>query len=270
MVDDPRPPAARRPPSAAPKSPVAPSPASAPQAGSQTSWEATVLAGMDRVLRASLGQSGERPEAPPARATSQPERRRTPAAAPTGLRRWLGGPAKPTQRRTRTLEIGVAIAALLFAFTQRPSGAAEAGTAPPGATGPALEGVTTSLAPDGSLQLQNGVRVQMLGVTLPGADDAPVVVQTAMRTLADVVKGQRVVVEYDPLLPARAQEGQPTQIGYVWLVGPQGERRGMLNALVLRYGFGRPVVSVGYRYRTRFAEATRIAQQQHAGVWMGL
>ena len=264
MVDTPRPPAPRRRPSRAPKGPA---PASA-------SWEATVLSGMDRVLRASLGQPGpdERAEPSPPRAAPRSERRGAPVADPprSGLRRWIGAPAKPAGRRTRTLEIGVAIVALLFAFTQRPSATAEAGTAAPGAAGPALESVAMSLTPDGSVQLQNGVRVQMLGVTLPGADDAPVVAQTAMRTLADVVKGQHVVVEYDPLLPAQAQEGQPTQVGYVWFVGPQGERRGMLNALVLRYGFGRPVVSVSYRYRTRFAEATRIAQQQHAGVWMGL
>jgi endonuclease YncB( thermonuclease family) len=30
------------------------------------------------------------------------------------------------------------------------------------------------------------------------------------------------------------------------------------------------VTTVGYRYRDQFAEAARLAQSRHAGVWMGL
>lgn len=143
-----------------------------------------------------------------------------------------------------------------------------AGGPPPAAPASPVEGVAVSFQRNGTILLDTGVYVRMFGVSLPGASDPPIVVQTARETLSEVVRGQRLAVEFDPVLTAVAQRGEPVQVGYVWFIDEAGYRRGMLNALVLAYGFGRPVTSIAYRYDEQFAEAGRLAQSRRVGVWM--
>lgn len=160
--------------------------------------------------------------------------------------------------------------------TSRPGRTPPADTAsvpdgpPPAAPPSPVEGVATGLAADGSIQLDSGVRVRMFGVILPTLSDPPLVRQTARETLADAVRGQQLALEFDPLLTAQAQRGAGVQVGYVWLIDEAGYRRGMLNALVLAYGFGRPVTTIPYRYADQFSEAARIAAERRVGIWTPL
>lgn len=275
-------------------------------------WEALLLAGMDRALRLSFGDR-RRPERGTARPPAAPPEARPPGARPArahppgarpapaqrvaaprggaprsaapGFQRWV---QKAAQRRTWRIEagtVGLILLAVLLRGAFGPRGPENEGTAPPGLTPlsdsaaaagglpPAappspVEGIAVSFERNGTIRLNTGVSVRMFGVSLPGASDRPVVVQTARETLNEVVRGQKLAVEFDPVLTAVAQRGQPTQVGYVWFIDEAGYRRGMLNALVLAYGFGRPVTSIAYRYDEQFAEAGRLAQSRRVGVWM--
>lgn len=161
----------------------------------------------------------------------------------------------------------------------------DAGTRPPGLAPPTdstlaappspappspVEGTALRFDADGSIVLDSGVRAMMFGVALPGPSDPPVVARLARQTIGEAIRGQRVALEFDPALTAADQRGQSVQVGYVWLIDEAGYRRGMLNALVLAYGFGRPVSTIPYRYQAQFADAARLAQQRQAGVWAGL
>ena len=138
---------------------------------------------------------------------------------------------------------------------------------PPPAPPSPVEGVAVSFDGDGSILLDSGVRMMMFGVALPDETDPPIVAQTARKTIGDAVRGQHVALEFDPVLTAADQRGQGVQVGYVWLIDEAGYRRGMLNALVLAYGFGRPVATLRYRYREQFGEAAELAKSRRAGVW---
>ncbi|MEM1117266.1 MAG: hypothetical protein AAF845_07815 [Bacteroidota bacterium] len=130
-----------------------------------------------------------------------------------------------------------------------------------------FEAVATGVTSDGVVTLASGAEVHLLGVQLPTADDPTAVRAAAIRGLDRIMRGRRVRVEFDPVLPSRMQEGLPQMTAYVWLLNDEGQRRGMANAMLISRGLARPVTRLGYRHQAQFLEAARLAQSRAEGVW---
>ena len=185
-----------------------------------------------------------------------------------------GQPAAPLTRRparaslsswkktTAAEGIGVMVI-LMFVVIARPGGDDAAVAGAPDV----IEATAVGADADGSVVLSSGARVHLLGVTFPTTDDPPALRGAAVRGLDRLMQGRRVQIEFDPILPSRMQKNQPVRVAYVWLLGANGERRAMANAMLLSRGLVRPVTNLGYQRRDRFVEAAVLAQNRGAGVW---
>ncbi len=229
------------PPADPPRRPRARRPAPRPPA----TWEDRLLGGVDQILGATMT---------PRPTTS---RRRSPTE---------GGRKKPlfptSWKRASAVEGVGMVLILLFVIVARPA---------PDASGDgALEtfaGVAAGVTPDGAVVLTSGARVRLLGLTLPSDQDAPMVQSVAFEMLDRLVRGRRVEVEFDPVLPSDVQEGEPEAVAYVWVLDQAGDRRAMVNVALLARGLARPVTAVAFRYQTEFLGAAASAKSRGAGVW---
>ena len=236
----------------APPRPARPSPRrprSAPRGApdpAAPSWEDRLLAGADRFLGATL--------APPPGGPG--------GAGRGGLRgRLFSGSWKSAS----AVEVVGGAVILLVVVLARP-GADDAALAAPAALDQ-FEAEAAGVSADGAVVLASGARVHLLGVTLPTAEDPPAVRAAAFGMLDQLVRGRRVQVAFDPVLPSALQQGQPVSVAYVWVLGADGRRRAMANSVLLARGLGRPVTTLGYAHQGLFLEATYVAQGQGAGLW---
>ena len=234
-------------PSAAPRS-SRPGPSAA-----GTSWEDRLLDGVDRALQATMGPQPPRPNRKPGR----PPKRGRGDRKPDGK-----GPFSSSWRKASAVE-GIGIALLvLFVVVARPDSQAGPASGPDG-----FPAVATGTAADGSIRLSSGRVVHLLGVSLPTAQDAPLVRSASASLLDGLVRGRRVYVEFDPVLPSTVQEGQPTTVAYVWVIGSDGRRKALVNSALLARGLARPVTSIGFGRQSEFVRAATIARSREAGVW---
>ena len=183
--------------------------------------------------------------------------------------RKTGGPKKKDSKRLfssswkRASAIeGVAVGMiLLFVVIARPS------PEPTVAPHERVEAVASGVTSDGAVALASGARVRLLGVTLPTGEDAPVVQSAAFEMLDRLVRGRRIQIEFDPVLPSAAQEKQRTAVAYVWVLDGDGQRKAMVNVALLARGLARPVTAVGFGYQQEFLRAATLAKARGAGVW---
>ena len=208
-------------------------------------WEDRLLDGADRLLGAALGP----PPDPKA------------GGRPRGPARLFSGSWK---RASAAEAVGAALLLLLVVIA-RPAADEDAGFAD--AAADTFDGVATGVAADGAVVLASGARVHLLGVTLPTAEDPPVVRAAAFEMLDRLVRGRRVQVGFDPVLPSHLQEGQPMTVAYLWVIDEAGRRQVMANTALLARGLGRPVTALGYAEQGAFVEATYAAQGRGAGLW---
>ncbi len=158
--------------------------------------------------------------------------------------------------------VGVLII-LLFVVMARPGpDAADVASGPDG-----YEAVASGIAADGAVALASGARVHLMGISLPSDEDAPVVRSAAFEMLDRLVRGRRVYVEFDPLLPSSAQEGQGLTVAYVWILDSNGQRKALANSTLLARGLARPVTAIGFARQQEFLQVASLAQQRGAGVW---
>ena len=209
------------------------------------SWEDRLLDGADRFLGATLA---------PRPRNEKPQR--------GGLRSRL---LSSSWKRTSAVEAVGAAVLLLVVVLARPDAGEAAAVAD---LGPDLfEGVATGVGADGAVTLASGARIHLLGVTLPTAEDPPVVRAAAFEMLDRLVRGRPVQVEFDAVLPSHLQEGQPMTVAYLWVLDGAGRRQAMANTVLLARGLARPVTTLGYAEQGAFLEATYLAQNRGAGLW---
>ena len=207
-------------------------------------WEDHLLSGVDRLLTATMGTPGGSGGRPPDE--KRPRR-----------------PGKASWKRATAIEgVGVLLI-LLFVMIGRPgSEAADVARGPDGFAAPA-----TGVAADGAVVLGSGVRIHLLGISMPTEGDAPVVRSAAFEMLDRLVRGRRVYVEFDPVLPSDVQRGQDMTVAYVWVLGADGQRKALANTALLARGLARPVTSVAFARQNEFVRAAAVARQRSAGVW---
>ena len=213
-----------------------------------------MLSGIDRFLGTAMGspvarRGGEPPDgggARGAKAGSSPR--------PKTLATW---------KKATAVEGMVVLAVLAFLMLAGPS--SEAG--PASSEPDVVAAVAAGADADGAVVLASGARVHLLGVEMPTADDPPAVRAAATRGLDRLMQGRHVEIEFDPVLPSRAQRAQRVRVAYVWVLGADGTRKGMANAMMLSNGLARPVTAMGYAHRARFVEAATLAQSRRTGVW---
>ena len=239
MPSPPRP----APPRAPRRSPAATPPRPAPE--ETASWEDRLIEGADRFLGATIGPPSD------------------PKGAGRGGRR--GRLFSGSWKRTSAVEVVGAAVLLLVVVIARPD--ADEAAAAAGAEPDVFEAVASGVGADGAVALASGARVHLLGVTLPTAEDPPVVRAAAFEMLDRLVRGRRVQVEFDAVLPSHLQEGQPMTVAYLWVLDGAGRRQAMANTVLLARGLARPVTTLGYAEQSRFVEATYLAQGRGAGLW---
>lgn len=176
-----------------------------------------------------------------------------------------GGLFSGSWRRSSAVEAVGAAVLLVVVVLARP-GAGEAAAVLDGGSD-AFESVAAGVGPDGAVVLGSGARVHLLGVTLPTAEDPPVVRAAAFEMLDRLVRGRRVWVAFDPVLPSALQAGQPATVAYVWVLDGAGRRQAMAGSVLLARGLARPVTTLGYAEQGRFVRAARLARDRGAGLW---
>ena len=162
------------------------------------------------------------------------------------------------------------------------SGSQVAGRATLASGASTLGGVAQGINRQGEVILQDGTRIQLLGITLPALDASGQrnppsnqsrasgahwrpTAQETIRAATRLVSGRPVELEFDPLLPLEGQQGQPALLAYVWTLDDAGRRTGMLNAQLISLGHAQPAPLGGYAYRDLFLEAAQRARG--AGLW---
>lgn len=106
-----------------------------------------------------------------------------------------------------------------------------------------------------TLRLEDGTRVRLLGLAVPGPDMAPDRVEAARAALHDLVQNQRVVVT-----------GEIEEDGIQW-ASVHLTNRTFVNARLLRQGFGHCDPTRPHRNRTRFENYEEAARIRGLGWW---
>ena len=211
-----------------------------------------MLSGIDRFLGTAMGSPSRRGERPNTQADVRPRGDSNPARGP--LSTW---------KKATAVEGMVVLAVLAFLMIAGPSSEAGPSVAAPDVTAAAAVGADA----DGAVVLASGARIHLLGIEMPTANDPPALRAAAARGLDRLMRGRDVEIEFDPVLPSKAQQGQRVRVAYVWVLGADGARKGMANAMLLSNGLARPVTAMGYAHRARFVEAAALAQGRRVGVW---
>ena len=213
-----------------------------------------MLYGIDRFLGTAMGSPAARGRGESPGGESRAKRASASNPVPKTLSTW---------KKATAVEGMVVLAVLAFLVIAGPS--SEAG---PSASAPdVVAAVAAGADADGAVVLTSGARVHLLGVELPRPEDPPAVRAAAARGLDRLMQGRPVEIEFDPVLPSQAQRAQRVRVAYVWVLGADGTRKGMANAMMLSNGLARPVTAMGYQHRDRFVEAATLAQSRRVGVW---
>ncbi len=124
------------------------------------------------------------------------------------------------------------------------------------------EGICIRVIDGDTLELQGGERVRLIGVNTPESVDPRRPIERFGKEAADftrrMVEGKTVRIEYDDEL--KDQYGRT--LAYVFL--PDGT---LLNAEIIRQGYGFAYTRFPYRYQQEFVALEREAREQRRGLW---
>lgn len=152
-----------------------------------------------------------------------------------------------------------AVLALVVAYVRRELSPPEPGVAP--ADSQALR-LCTRVVDGDTLVLDGGERVRLIGVNSPESVDPRRPVEYFGKEAAAftraLAEGRKVRLEYD--LEKRDQYGRT--LAYVYL-----EDGRMLNAEIIRQGYGQTYVRFPFKYRDEFLALERQARAEGRGLW---